>query len=376
LYFGSLSLMLLGVINKKNVDQMDILYFEFPIAIVNRDNVVFTDASANTNPPPNFYSDPNDLDKLNWNEIDSLKWSSTNDTLRHQRMAEVLVHNHLPMLDAQRVIVWNDWVKERVKEIVNKSGVKFPQIELGSRGRHHYFLNFMAGKRTSIVTGPRVISWEYQAACKQIEEGAGRSEDAPFNTPKKLLEALRNGLECLPQTEELVGLFSDNCVHMGTVGDHTLQVVERLKSQQEFQDLPPEYQDRIELAAYLHDIGKGPKSRWSNNGGIQKVDPDHAVRALHMMVEILTVYVKKVTQKNAELILKLVCYHDLVGEVLGKGRDEQQIIDVAKNELELDMLFAMGKADVTSLVKLWWDDDEAAELHGRCLAAIRTREDL
>jgi hypothetical protein len=26
------------------------------------------------------------------------------------------------------------------------------------------------------------------------------------------------------------------------------------------------------LAAYLHDIGKGPKERWAGNGGIQKVD--------------------------------------------------------------------------------------------------------
>src|ERR1700685_3064022 len=47
LYFGSLSPMLLAVVNKKNVDQMDILYFEFPLSTLNRDDVVFTDASAN-----------------------------------------------------------------------------------------------------------------------------------------------------------------------------------------------------------------------------------------------------------------------------------------------------------------------------------------
>ena len=33
LYFGSLSPMLLAVVNKKNVDQSDILYFEFPISL-------------------------------------------------------------------------------------------------------------------------------------------------------------------------------------------------------------------------------------------------------------------------------------------------------------------------------------------------------
>ena len=42
--------------------------------------------------------------------------------------------------------------------------------------------------------------------------------------------------------------------------------------------------------------------------------------------------------------MKLVCYHDLVGDVLGKGRDEQQIVDVVDDEDELDMLFALGKA--------------------------------
>jgi hypothetical protein len=89
-----------------------------------------------------------------------------------------------------------------------------------------------------------------------------------------------------------------------------------------------------------------------------------------MMVDILTNHVGKVKQTNAELILKLVCYHDLVGEVLGKGRDEQQIVDVADSKLELDMLFALGRADATSLVEWWWDEDEASALYDRCRAAM------
>src|SRR6266487_573160 len=85
LYFGSLSPMLLAVVNKKNVDQMDILYFEFPIALLERNDVLFTDAAANTVVPPHFYFDPGDLDRLNWAEIDSLKWSSADETLKRQR---------------------------------------------------------------------------------------------------------------------------------------------------------------------------------------------------------------------------------------------------------------------------------------------------
>jgi hypothetical protein len=104
-----------------------------------------------------------------------------------------------------------------------------------------------------------------------------------------------------------------------------------------------------------------------------EVDPDHAAGAMPMMVEILTKHVRKVRQRNAELILKLVCYHDLVGEVLGKGRDEQQIVDVAADEFELDMLFALGKADATSLVEWWWNEGMSAALHARCLGAIKER---
>ncbi len=38
----------------------------------------------------------------------------------------------------------------------------------------------------------------------------------------------------------------------------------------------------VEIAAYLHDIGKGSRSRsrWDSNGGLQKVDPDHPVGAM------------------------------------------------------------------------------------------------
>ena len=65
-YFGSVSPMLLGVVNAKNVDQFDILYFEFPISLAERPDVVFTSASANTEVPPSFYHEPANLIELDW----------------------------------------------------------------------------------------------------------------------------------------------------------------------------------------------------------------------------------------------------------------------------------------------------------------------
>ena len=261
---------------------------------------------------------------------------------------------------------------------MERVGVPFPKIGFESPERRHFFTKFFSieEKHQSLVIGPRGIARRYKDACEQIAKKAGQRADAAFDTPKRLLEALRQDFGCLPQTAELVGLESENVMHQSTVDVHTLQVVDNLKALPEFKGLAPEDQGRIELAAYLHDIGKGPKSRWAKNGGVQKVDPDHPVRAMPMMVEILTEHVKKVKQENAEVILKLVCYHDLVGEVLGKERDEQQIVDVARSELELDMLFALGKADATALCEWWWDEEQVTGLYERCRANMKAREGL
>ena len=374
LYFGSVSLMLLSVLNKKNVDQHEIIYFEFPISLLNRNDVVFTDAAANTAIPPNFYSDPANLNLLNWAEIDSRKWKCANDTLKHQRMAEVLVHANLPLQDACQVVVWNDEIEQHIRSLVNAAGVQFPEIKFEDTRNHpHYFTKFMEGKPTeSLVSGPKVIAGTYQSACETIAN-ANHAQSAPFRTPLVLLEALREDFGCLPHTAELIGLKSANGLHKYTVDVHTLQVVIKLRALPEFGDLPDGDQDRLELAAYLHDIGKGPKARWANCGGVQQVDSDHPIRAIPMLTDILTNYVAKVKQENAELILKLVLYHDLVGDVLGKQRDEQQIVDVAQSELELAMLFALGKADATTLHEEWWDGTAAAALYARCATVINAR---
>jgi hypothetical protein len=374
-YFGARSPMLLAVVNKKNVDQHEILYFEFPIALLEQENVVFTDASANTEIPPNFFVDPAELKNLNWTEIDSLKWGSAGDLLRHQRMAEVLVHSQLALKEAKRVVVWNTHMKKRVQEIVGAANVPFPPIIVADRWDRHYFLKFTEEqeKRYSVVTGPRVVASKYFAACQAMLKSSDKSEKPLFMNMTQLLEKLRADFACVPQTAELVGLKSENGIHKETVDVHTVHVVNNLKDLKEFKNLNPKNQEMVELAAFLHDIGKGPKSRWANNGGLQKVDPDHAVRALSMIVEILTKSVQQIEQHSAEILLKLVCYHDLVGEVLGKGRNEQQIIDVAQNKSELDMLFALGKADATSLVEWWWDEKKASALYVRCWVAIKAR---
>lgn len=76
-YFSKKTSMQLGVINKKNIDQPLIIYFAIPIEILEKkEGVVFTDAAANTDIPPNFFnlSNSQKLSTLNWEAIDSMKW--------------------------------------------------------------------------------------------------------------------------------------------------------------------------------------------------------------------------------------------------------------------------------------------------------------
>lgn len=374
LYFGSCSPMLLKVLHTKNIDQCDILYFEFPIQLVSRADTVFTDASANTNVHPKFYSDPTHLTKLDWAAIDSLKWKNPDDGYRHRRMAELLVHHALPVTAAARCIVWNERVKKRVEHLVN--GVAFPTIEFESPERRHFYTNPELKDGSTLVKGPREIALEYQDAFDIVVDHVNTKahpKHANFNDIKALLHELRVNFGCIPHTSELVGLKSANGIHKQTVDVHTKDVVQRLLALPEFLSLGIVYMELTELAAYLHDIGKGPKARWINNGGEQKVDPNHPVGAMPMLAEILTTQVKSIDLSLAKTLMKLVCYHDLVGDVLGKGRDERQIIDIADNKTELDMLFAIGKADATSLVETWWNQYDANLLYGRCLVAISSK---
>jgi hypothetical protein len=162
-------------------------------------------------------------------------------------------------------------------------------------------------------------------------------------------------------------------MHKRTVDVHTKEVVEKLLSLDEFGKLPEAARDLVELAAYLHDIGKGPKSRWAWNGGLQNVDADHPVRAMPMMVDVILENVNRTRPETVDVLLKMICYHDLVGEVLGKERDEKQLMDVPVNIVELDMLFVIGKADATSLSESWWDQGRAQALYERCKGGIMSR---
>lgn len=368
LYFCQLSSMFLSVVNSRNFDQQLLIFFAFPITILDDPNAVFTDAAANIeSDPPAFYNDVQQLERLNWAAIDTLRWSAGSDELNHARMAEGLIHHHLDPRRAVGVAVWNRHIGDLVRAAFHDAGVPVPNLRLSSK---HFVTRFWEDSRSSTVTGPRLVRQSFDAACAETISRIGASKSAPCSSLWKLRDALRQNPACLTCVAELIGLAYDNSVHAENVGDHTLTVVRNLRGSPEFNRLTPNDQLLTEIAAYLHDVGKGPKSRWANNRGVARHDPDHPVQALPMVVDVLTNSVATLKHRSAKVILKLVCYHDLIGEIIGKGRHEQQLLDIIESEAELDMLIALSKADVSALNDAWWDSLRVDQIRQRVVAHL------
>lgn len=371
LYFCKRSSMLLAVVNGKIADQQLIIYFEFPISIINQYQWVITDASANTGIPPNFYNNEDNLSKLKWTHIDSLSWSMPSERAKQARQAELLIHKQIPITSASRVIVWNKTIREYVLE--EYKNAKMPEPHIGY-DNIHYYIDFYDSGKHSIVTGPVLIRKAYMKTLENLIPEINNAASPQFNRLSNMLEeGLRKDFGCLPETTEIIGLETDNGTHKEDVGKHTLSVVKNLLELPEYESLIKIDKLLVEVSAYLHDIGKGPKSRWIENKGKQKVDPDHPIKALPMLERILTEDVETITERSAKVICKLVCYHDIIGDIIGKGRRIEELIDVVEDERELNMLIALGKADMLAINTVWANDDIIDDIRTQVKGAIASK---
>ena len=350
-YFGSLSPMLLSVVNKKNVDQQFIIHIAFSIDILDREDTVFSDASANTKHPPAFYSDPVDLAKLKWDLIDSYSWSGGTDDERHARMAEALVYLRVDPKLIDHVVVWNSSFSDHVKEVFSESTIPCPSvIYQGDYGRYHYYKQPPYPSVTSLITGPFFLRRDYQRAAKKVNDT--RIEKTPdkalFDSIEDAVDNLNDDFSSLPELDAINGLATANQEHHEDVGAHTLTVVDRLRNSELFQELSEHEKVLVEFAAYLHDIGKGESQRDSQ--GRQKVDRDHPAKAIPLVQRILTEEIEVLDAEEIRQILLLVTYHDLIGDIVGNGRNKQQLLDIIKCAEDFDMLAALNCADVESLI--------------------------
>lgn len=355
LYFTKLSPMLLKQVMAKNVDQMLILHFAFPIELLEREDVVFTSSAANSSSLPIFYEDPADLKNLNWPAIELRSWRSKLGTVdvKAERMAEALVHSSLGLADVAFVVVWNDHLKKQVESAFTEAQLPPPAIKFDSPDEQHYFTHFAKELPTdmlnhSIAPGPEWTKFRFKRALRTITE-ADVVESRPHENIQSLLQKLDTSLETLEETAELIGLESWNDVHKEDVGTHTQIVVANLRNSEQFRGFSPQQKAITLLAAYLHDIGKGPKSRWVDCEGKQKKDDHHPIRSLEMLPRILQEEISPLLPMEVRQLCLLVCYHDIVGDILYNDRDENQLVEIVETLEELDMLIALGRADVTAI---------------------------
>lgn len=355
-YLTTINPMLLSLVNNKNIDQPFIIFFAIPLTKILENNVVFSDASANTSIPPNFYNNPSDLEKLDWNAIDKTKWGSTSDDEKHKRMAEVLVLEEVPLDWIDSIIVWNEDIKKTVIEAFKKHSNHSPRVTYEPfNKRFFYFTKFALGRGDeTLVTGPSFLKMDFDNAINKIIEIRLTQTNFKFKNIKDGIDAIGKDFCCIDELSGIYELETVNEVHSENVSDHTKRVVENLTKNTYFNALLNADQNIVKLSAYLHDIGKGPKSKWKD--GKQIAYADHPADAIPMLKRILTEDFEKLSEYEIRKICLLVVYHDLIGDIIGNGRSQKELIDLIENENELNMLISISMADVSAINILWTFD--------------------
>lgn len=376
LYFAKRTPMLLSLIKSKNIDQIDVVYLAIKIDRILDDDVVFSDASANTVIPPNFYAKPKSLSKLYWPIIDSWDWTySEEHGEKNKKMAEMLIHEKIKITDISHIVVWNNTYKEHVEEKLEELDIKNITVvtDYYRHFRYHYFCPIDQAKRTNLITGPRQLKSLMARYIKSTIEG--KSEHTKFDSLEEAIIEIQKDFKCIQELADIDGLKTDNPIHKEDVGAHSRSVAARVQSDDKFDSFTKEEQNCLILAAYLHDIGKGPKSRWKDE--IQKVDEDHSKKSLPMLKRIFSEDIDGWTKKQLRDIFILVIYDDLIGDIVANGRHTKQLTNIAKTKKQVDLLIALGKADMGAIKEKWVTNnlDAIENLRQQAYEEIESKDD-
>ncbi len=358
-YFSSINPMLLTLLNQKNIDQNLIIYFCIKIKRLDNNDAVFTNASANTTEPPTFYEDTSYLDDLEWELIESRKWNVGTDENKHKKMAEALIHNKVNISEVDAIVVYNESSKKLVQKIFENNNVKPPTIlfdnnSLMKKYGFYYTKFFIKGQENdTLVTGPLMLLSNYKGLIKTIKKQRQNKKDTyPYSTLFDLVQAIEKDISVILELRNIVGLLQDYPPHNDTVDDHTQKVVAEMKETPYFKNASDQRKSILLLAAYLHDMGKGPKEKWKD-GKMTRAYLDHPADAIPMLARILTEEIESLSEEEIRLVCLLVVFHDIVGDCMVKGREKQQVVDVIENEDDLDMLFAISCADAKAVTRVW-----------------------
>ncbi len=363
-YFSSINPMLLSKLNQKNCDQNLIIYLCIKINRLDKDDAVFTNSSANTAAPPTFYDNPSHLDDLDWELIFNRKWGGWTDDEKHRKMAEAFIHTKLEVSEIDAIVVYNDDVKKMVKQVFDENKIKAPDLLFDHNERmlrygFYYTKFFINGReKETLVSGPCFLLHRYKKLIEDVNEiRSAKRGSYPYETVKALVEALNRDMTKLPELRDAAEIFQNYYPHYDSVGVHTQKVVTEIQKSDYYKDATEDVKNVLLLGAYLHDIGKGPASKWEKNKGVMtRAYPDHPADAIPMLKRILTEDIKILSEDEIRRLCMLVVYHDLIGDCCGKDRDKQQIADLIENEDDYDMLTAISKADVTAINNGWGEN--------------------
>lgn len=359
-YFSSINPMLLKKLNEKNVDQPLIIYLCVKVDRLDKNDAIFTDASANTNVPPTFYDDVKDLDKLDWNLIKSNKWGAPTDKDKHKKMAEALIHNRVGIKEVDAIVVFNNYIKEKVEKIFKNNGIKNPDILLPFDDKiktyNFYYTKvfFTDRKDETLVHGPLHLRYKYRKLINDIKSARQeKKETYPYKSIKELVDAIDKDFSVLPELKEVIGLMQEYEPHCDAVDSHTKKVVDEMRKLDYYKGASDEKKNLLLLAAYLHNMGKGPKNKWVNET-MERPYLDHPFDAIPMLERILVEEIENLSDEEIRQTCMLVVYHDIIGDCLKKDREKQQITEIIESEDDLDMLFAISHADIKAICELWF----------------------
>ncbi len=108
-----------SMLYKRRGEQDNIVIFAMNIEIVLIEGSIFTDGNASSF-STEFFEDPWDLHKLDWDCINAETWYDKEDCKR-KRMAEVLVPDCVPLNKVEKIICNNEETKSRVEEILKEA---------------------------------------------------------------------------------------------------------------------------------------------------------------------------------------------------------------------------------------------------------------
>ncbi len=289
------------------------------------------------------------------------------DDDKHKKMAEALIYKKVDVSEIDAIVVYNKVAKEDVEKVFKKNGKNAPEILFARNQKmsnHEFYYTKWFFKNTkdfsdreyeTLVTGPGILLQNYKELIEYVKDARlTKRASYPYKTVEALVGALNQDITKLPEMKATAGIFQKYSTHNDTVGDHTKKVVEEMQKTGYYMKASENVKNVLLLGAYLHDIGKGPASKWEEDSGVMvRAYPDHPADAIPMLKRILVEDIETISDDEIRRLCMLVVYHDIIGECCGKGRNIQQIADLIEDEDDYDMLTAISIADTTVISSFW-----------------------